>query len=182
MADTHRDDVARLDLQTIVGRRLREQRLVRGASLRDTATGAGISPGHLSEIENGNSHASLPVLLRLCRALHLPIAELLPRLGGRRIRESTATTKRLGVRRLSHPELELRIDRVALPAGGEHVDHVDDDDDVFVFVVSGSCRIEVAGESYELAERDGMDVERANRIAVSTADGVTILLVRAGRR
>jgi hypothetical protein len=45
MADTHRDDVARLDLQTVVGSRLREQRRKRRTSLRDTATGAGISPG-----------------------------------------------------------------------------------------------------------------------------------------
>ena len=182
MAETHRDDVARLDLQTIVGSRLREQRLARGASLRDTATGAGISPGHLSEIENGNSHASLPVLLRLCRALHLPIAELLPRLGGRRIHESVVTADRPGVRRLSHPELELRIDRIVLAAGGEHVDALSDGDDVFVFVVSGSCRVEIAGVTYELAERDGMDVERANRITVGTDSGVTVLLVRAGRR
>ena len=103
MAETPRDDVARLDLQTIVGSRLREQRMARGASLRDTATGAGISPGHLSEIENGNSHASLPVLLRLCRALHLPIAELLPRHGGRRIHESVVKADLTGGRRLSHP-------------------------------------------------------------------------------
>jgi transcriptional regulator with XRE-family HTH domain len=182
MAETHRDDVARLDLQTIVGSRLREQRLARGASLRDTATGAGISPGHLSEIENGNSHASLPVLLRLCRALHLPIAELLPRLGGRRIRETVVTADRPGVRRLSHAELELRVDRVVLAAGGKHVDLVDDGDDVFIFVVAGSCRVELAGNSYDLAERDGLDVERASRVDVSSRGGVTALLVRAGRR
>ena len=182
MAETHRDDVARLDLQTIVGSRLREQRIARGLSLRDTATGAGISPGHLSEIENGNSHASLPVLLRLCRALHLPVAELLPRLGGRRIRETVVTADRPGVERLSHPELELRIDRVVLAAGGEHDDLVSDGDDVFVFVVSGSCRVEIAGATYELDERDGMDVERGNRIAVSSGRGVTLLLVRGGRR
>jgi transcriptional regulator with XRE-family HTH domain len=181
-AESHREDVARLDLQTIVGSRLREQRLARGTSLRDTATGAGISPGHLSEIENGNSHASLPVLLRLCRALHLPIAELLPRLGGRRIRESLVTADRPGAQRVSHPELELRIDRVVLAPGGEHLDAVDDGDDVFVFVVSGSCHVEIAGVAYELAARDGMDVERASRIAVSSSGGGTVLLVRAGRR
>jgi transcriptional regulator with XRE-family HTH domain len=182
MADTHRDDVARLDLQTVVGSRLREQRLNRGASLRDTATGAGISPGHLSDIENGNSHASLPVLLRLCRALHLPVADLLPRLGGRRIRESSVKADRSGTERLSHPELELRVDRIVVAAGDEHREAVDAGDDVFLFVVSGACHVGVAGVTYNLEQRDAMDVERATQLDIRSAEGVTILITRASRR
>ena len=182
MADTHRDDVARLDLQTLVGSRLREQRLTRRASLRDTATGAGISPGHLSAIENGNSHASLPVLLRLCRALHLPIADLLPRLGGRRIRETVVTADRPGSQRLSHPELQLRVDRIVMAAGSKRVETVDAGDDVFLFVVSGSCHIVIAGIAYDLDHGDAMDVERASELKVRSADGVILLLTRAARR
>jgi hypothetical protein len=83
------------------------------------------------------------------------------------------------VRRLSHSQLELRIDRLVLAAGGHHVD---DGDDVFVFVVSGSCRIEIAGVAYELDHRDAIDVERAGRLDIGSTDGVTALLVRAGRR
>lgn len=182
MADTHRDDVARLDLQHEVGSRLREQRAARGASLRDIAAGAGISAGHLSDIEQGNSHASLPVLLRLCRALHLPIADLLPRLGGRRVRESVIAGERPGQERLSHPELELRIDRLVLAAGHDVVDEVEPDDDVFVFVVAGSCEIVIADMVHELATGDGIDVERASQLAVRTVDGATLLLTRASRR
>ncbi len=182
MADTHRDDVARLDLQTIVGSRLREQRLRRRTSLRDTATGAGISPGHLSDIENGNSHASLPVLLRLCRALHLPIADLLPRLGGRRIRETVVTADRPGSHRLSHPELELRVDRIVLAAGGKRVETVGAGDDVFLFVIAGSCHVVIAGIAYDLDHGDAVDVERASQIEIRSADGVTVLLTRATRR
>jgi transcriptional regulator with XRE-family HTH domain len=182
MADTHRDDVARLDLQTVVGSRLREQRRKRRTSLRDTATGAGISPGHLSDIENGNSHASLPVLLRLCRALHLPIADLLSRLGGRRIRETVVTADRPGSHRLSHPELEMRVDRIVMATGGEHTEAVDDGDDVFVYVVAGACQVVVAGTTYDLDEGDAMDVERVAQLDLRTAGGVTLLLTRAGRR
>ena len=182
MADTHRDDVARLDLQTVIGNRLREQRLNRGASLRDTATGAGISPGHLSDIENGNSHASLPVLLRLCRALHLPVADLLPRLGGRRIRESTVNADRAGSEHLSHPELELRVDRVALAAGDERRETVEAGDDVFVFVVSGACHVGIGDVIYHLEQRDALDVERTTHLDIRSTDGVTILLTRASRR
>jgi transcriptional regulator with XRE-family HTH domain len=182
MADTHRGDVARLDLQTIVGSRLREQRLRRRTSLRDTATGAGISPGHLSDIENGNSHASLPVLLRLCRALHLPIADLLPRLGGRRIRETVVTSNQAGSHRLSHPELELRVDRIVLAAGGKRVETVGTGDDVFLFVISGSCNVVIAGIAYDLDHGDATDVERASELEIRSADGVTVLLTRAARR
>jgi XRE family transcriptional regulator, stress-response regulator len=181
MAEKHRDDVARLDLQTIVGSRLREQRLLRGASLRDTAIAAGISPGHLSDIENGNSHASLPTLLRLCRALHLPIADLLPRLGGRRIRETVVTAERPGSHRLSHRHLELRVDRVVIEPGGEHRNKIADDD-MFAFIVAGSCRVAVAGVDYDLGAGDGVDIERAGDISIGSADGATVLLVRAGRR
>jgi transcriptional regulator with XRE-family HTH domain len=181
MADTHRDDVARLDLQTVVGSRLREQRIDRGASLRDTATGAGISPGHLSDIENGNSHASLPVLLRLCRALHLPVADLLPRLGGRRIRETSVKTDGVGSERLSHPELELRIDRIALAAGNERHVVIDAGDDVLLFVVSGACRVDIAGNMYDLGQRDAIDVERTTHLDIRSTEAVTILLIRASR-
>lgn len=182
MADTHRDDVARLDLQHEVGTRLREQRVARAASLRDIAAGAGISASHLSDIENGNSHASLPVLLRLCRSLHLPIADLLPRLGGRRIRESVITADRPGQERLSHPELELRIDRLVLAAGGHVNDEVEPDDDVFVFVVDGTCEVVIADIVYALAPGDGIDVERASQLDLRSAGGVTTLLIRASRR
>jgi len=182
MADSHREGVARLDLQTGVGTRLREQRLAREVSLRDTAVGAGISPGHLSDIENGNSHASLPVLLRLCRALHLPIADLLPRLGGQRIRETAVIADAPGAERLSHPELELRVDRVVMAAGDDRVETVDSDDDVFVFVVAGSCRVVVGAVPYDLDQRDSLDIERAAEIRIQGLTGATILLIRAGRR
>jgi len=182
MADTHRDDVARLDLQHEIGTRLREQRQARGASLRDIAAGAGISAGHLSDIEKGNSHASLPVLLRLCRALHLPIAELLPRLGGRRVRESVISGERPGLERVSHPELELRVDRLVLAAGGHVVDDVATDDDVFVFVVQGACDVVIADRVYDLAPGDGIDVERASQLDLRSVHGATVLLTRASRR
>ena len=182
MSDTHRDDVARLDLQHEVGSRLREQRVARGTALRDIAAGAGISAGHLSDIENGNSHASLPVLLRLCRALHLPIADLLPRLGGRRIRESVISGDRPGTERLSHPELELRIDRLVLAAGDDVPDEIDPDDDVYVFVVEGQCEVVIAEIVYALGPGDGVDVERATRLDLRSAGGATMLLIRTSRR
>lgn len=125
-------------------------------------------------------HASLPVLLRLCRALHLPIADLLPRLGGPRIRETAVIADAPGAERLSHPELELRVDRVVLAADGERAEAVDTDDDVFVFVVLGSCRVIVGAVGYDLEPRDSLDIERATEIHLRSELGATILLVRGG--
>ena len=178
-----REDVDRLGLPAVIGSRLREHRRRRRVSLRDAAERAGISQGHLSDIEQGNSHASLPVLVRLCRALQLPIADLLPRLGGTRVRRSTVTARRPGVERISHDGLELRVDRVSMPRGGTVVRlAVDPGDDVFVFVVDGSCTVSVAGSVHRLERHDSVDAERVDAIAIDSERGAALLVVRAARR
>lgn len=176
------DDVDRDDLASVIGGRLRDHRRRRRLTLRDTAERVGISPGHLSDIEQANSHASLGVLVRLCRALQLPIAELLPRLGGPRVRQSSASDAREGVTRISHDGLELRVDRVVLRLGGSvHVD-VDHRDDAFVFVTGGSCEVTIGTTAYVLDRHDSLDAERVDGVTVTTADGVSALVVRARRR
>jgi transcriptional regulator with XRE-family HTH domain len=177
-----RDDVDQLGLPAIIGSRLREHRRRRRVSLRDTAERAGISQGHLSDIEHGNSHASLPVLVRLCRALQLPIAELLPRLGGARVLRSTSTARRPGVERISHGGLELRVDRVTMRRGGSVRFAVDPSDDVFLFVVDGSCTASVAGSVHQLERHDAVDAERVEAIAIDSERGAALLVVRATRR
>jgi transcriptional regulator with XRE-family HTH domain len=177
-----REDTDRLGLPAIIGSRLREHRRRRRMSLRDTAERAGISQGHLSDIEQGNSHASLPVLVRLCRALQLPIADLLPRLGGTRVRRSTVTARRPGVERISHDGLELRVDRVTMRRGGTVRVAVDPGDDVFLFVVHGSCTVSVAGSDHRLERHDAVDAERVDAIAIDSERGAALLVVRAARR
>ena len=61
-----------------VGGRLRDRRTKLSLTLGKVAVEAGTSPAHLSDIENGRSHASLPVLLRIGRVLDLPLAHPLP--------------------------------------------------------------------------------------------------------
>ena len=69
-----------------------------------------------------------------------------------------------------------------LAAGGKHVEAVGAADDVFLFVISGSCHIVIAGITYDLDHGDGMDVERATQLEICSADGVTVLLTSATRR
>ena len=175
-----RDD--RVDLQSVIGARLRERRVASGVTLRDAAARAEISTGHLSDIEQGNSHASLPVLVRLCRALHLPIAELLPRLGGPRVQRSALGAPTTGFEPVSHPQLELDVERVSL-ATGQRVELVaDPGTDVLLFVVSGECTVAVADARYDCGPRDTLDIERADTIVVDASSPLTILAVRAARR
>jgi transcriptional regulator with XRE-family HTH domain len=165
----------------VIGARLRERRVASGLTLRDTAARAGISTGHLSDVEQANSHASLPVLVRLCRALHLPIAELLPRLGGPRVQRSTLRPS-AGIERISHPQLELDVERVSLAIGGRVELVADPGTDVLLFVVSGECTVAVADARYDCGPRDTLDIERADTIVIDASSPLTILAVRAARR
>ena len=64
-------------LRVLVGQRLRRARTARGRTLRDVAAAAGVSIGHLSQVERGLAEASSEVLAAVCRALGLPLAALL---------------------------------------------------------------------------------------------------------
>lgn len=163
-----------------VGSRLREQRKQLSMTLRHVATEAQISAAHLSDIENGHSHASLPVLLRLGRALDLPIAQLLPRLGSHHMRRGSIR-EHPGEITLSHPDLQMVVTNVNLEPEDRHRMKVKANEDVFIFVVGGRCVIEVDEIRYELSTHDCVDVERSEAIEV-TGIGFTRLLICRGRR
>ena len=163
-----------------VGSRLREQRRQLSKTLREVANDAQISAAHLSDIENGHSHASLPVLLRLGRALDLPIAQLLPRLGSHHMRRGSVRDEP-GETVLSHPDLQLVVTGVNLEPEDRHRLAVRENEDTFIFVIGGRCVIGVDGIRYELSTHDCVDVERARTIEV-TGIGFTRLLICRGRR
>ena len=60
-----------------LGRRLREARLGRGMSLRETASRAGISPSLLSQVETGKVQPSVTTLYAVVTCLDLSIDEVL---------------------------------------------------------------------------------------------------------
>ena len=163
-----------------VGSRLREQRKQLSMTLRSVATEAQISAAHLSDIENGHSHASLPVLLRLGRALDLPIAQLLPRLGNHHMRQGSIM-QTPGQTTLSHPDLQMVVINVNLEPENRHRFTVKENEDIFIFVVAGRCVIEVDGIRYELSTHDCVDVGRATSIEAAGI-GFTKLLICRGRR
>ena len=141
---------------------------------------AGISAAHLSDIEKGRSHASLPVLLRIGRALDLPLAHLLPRLGGHHVIKGSLAPSP-GETVLSHPKLRLVVSNVNLPPGDGHLMTVDSEEDVLIFVIQGRCTIDVDGTCYQVATHDCIDVERASNIQVTATATSRLLVCRASR-
>lgn len=61
----------------VLGRRLRETRLRRGARLVDVAARAGVSPQYLSEIERGRKEPSSEMIAAVCGALGIQLGRLL---------------------------------------------------------------------------------------------------------
>lgn len=164
-----------------VGAKLRERRTQLSLTLRRVAETANISAAHLSDVEKGRTHPSLPVLLRIGKALDLPLAQLLPRLGGHHVRPGSTTFSDRLETPLSDPDLQLRATAVHL--GPERVWELeaDPEEDVLIFVVSGECAVEIDGTSYRAGERDSLDVEHARRITMRAAAPASALVCRGPR-
>ena len=64
-------------LRRLIGAVLREVRRRQGRTLRDVAEAAGVSLPYLSEVERGTKEPSSEILAAICRALGLPLADLL---------------------------------------------------------------------------------------------------------
>lgn len=165
-----------------VGSRLRERRDELGLGLREVAAAADISPSHLSDIENGRSHVSLPVLLRLCKSLRLPMARLLPRLGGHRVLRSTLDDAVSSEKQLSHPDLHLSVASINLVPQSSYQVRADADEDVFAFVLNGACQADIDGDRYSLGPRDAIDIENAVLVKFLARKGCRLLVCRGTRR
>lgn len=64
-------------LRRELGDALRETRQTQGRTLREVSASAACSLGYLSEIERGEKEASSELLASICRALDVPLSELL---------------------------------------------------------------------------------------------------------
>ncbi|MEM8922195.1 MAG: helix-turn-helix transcriptional regulator [Actinomycetota bacterium] len=159
------------------GARLAERRQELGATLRDIAAQAEVSASHLSEIENGRSQVSLPVLLRLVRALDLTISELLPRIGGQRVRGGSLGDLGPGSHTLSHDELELVVEYRQLEPRSSVLVENPSLADLLVHVIDGQITIDAAGQSVDLGPGDTFDSERLPMAKLTAAKASTALTI-----
>lgn len=65
-----------IPIEQKIGAVLRQHRLANGLTLNDVASGAGLSRGMLSRVENGRVAASLEKLERICLALGLSMSDV----------------------------------------------------------------------------------------------------------
>lgn len=62
---------------------LREERQHQGRTLREVSASAAVSLGYLSEVERGEKEASSELLASICKALDLPLSQMLSDVAGR---------------------------------------------------------------------------------------------------
>ena len=144
-----------------VGARLAERRRELARSLRRVAGDAQMSTSHLSDIESGACRVSLPVLLRIVRALDLTITELLPQIGGHRVSRASINDMSAGeAKSLSHEDLDLSISLVDLNGHAAYQIENRERADVLIYVLAGSVACDSDGTVVWLEEGDSLDTEQ----------------------
>lgn len=163
-------------LSEAVGANLSARRIELGKSLRGTAAEAEVSPSHLSDIEKGHSQVSLPVLLRLVRALDLTVSELLPRIGGNQAAVGSINYIDQPREVISHPELELCVEHRNV--GVEETVEIANPSlaDLHVHVLEGEVATAAAGERHILAAGDSLDSERLPSVELTGVRAAKVLV------
>ncbi|MDE0236172.1 MAG: helix-turn-helix transcriptional regulator [bacterium] len=162
-----------------VGARLAERRNELGRSLRQVSTDAEVSTSHLSDIESGVCGVSLPVLLRIVRALDLTITELLPRIGGHHVYRGSITGVSEGLSEvLSHQNLDLGISFVHLDKGDIHEIENSARADVLIHVLSGSVVCDADGTAVPLTDGDTLDTEQVFHHRLSASSQSRLLVAQ----
>ncbi|QDQ97648.1 helix-turn-helix domain-containing protein [Tomitella fengzijianii] len=64
-------------LREAIGDSLRRRRTTQSRTLREVSTSAQVSLGYLSEVERGRKEASSELLAAICKALEVPISDVL---------------------------------------------------------------------------------------------------------
>jgi transcriptional regulator with XRE-family HTH domain len=150
-----------------VGERLRTLRQFRRYTLQSVAARSGLSESFLSQVERGRSNASIASLKRIADALGVSMADLfepdgLP--GPRVLRRDERPALQFGIlgrkllltpRPLHHLEVFAGELEVGGSTGPEPYAH-GDSEELFV-VVSGTVRLELGGEVFELERGDSID-------------------------
>jgi transcriptional regulator with XRE-family HTH domain len=183
MARSAPDVTAEVD----VGERLRTLRRFRRCTLQTVAERSGLSESFLSQVERGRSNASIASLKRIADALGVSMADLfepdgLP--GPRVLRRDERPALQFGIlgrkllltpRPLHHLEVFAGELEVGGSTGAEPYAH-GDSEELFI-VVSGTVRLELGGEEFELEPGDSIDYRSSTpHRALNTGDELAEVL------
>jgi transcriptional regulator with XRE-family HTH domain len=162
-----------------VGERLRAFRQFRRCTLRMIAERSGLSESFLSQVERGQSSASIASLRRIAGALGVSMADLfepdgVP--GPRVLRRDERPTLSFGIlgRKMlltPKPVQHLEVFAGELEVGGstgpQPYAH-GDSEELFV-VISGTVQLELGGEFFELERGDSIDYHSSTPHRVSNS-------------
>ncbi|MEK7858683.1 MAG: helix-turn-helix transcriptional regulator [Elusimicrobiota bacterium] len=84
------------DTFALLGRRIREERKVRGLTQQQLADVVGMDAGHLSRVEHGKAVPSINAVKKIADALALPIAKLFADIPLQKAREDRGWARKLG--------------------------------------------------------------------------------------
>jgi transcriptional regulator with XRE-family HTH domain len=160
------DDIGAAELARRVAENLRERRKTRGMSLDDLARASGVSRAALSQVETNKSNPTVGLLWKIAVGLGVPFAELI---GERRTGASVLRRGDAQVLRSLDGKLESRplapagasplveLYELRLAARGSHASdaHAPGTRELLV-VLTGSLRLRVGDETYELAAGDSV--------------------------
>jgi transcriptional regulator with XRE-family HTH domain len=149
--------------EAALGERLRAIRQLRRKTLKEVATGAGVSESFLSQLERGRTNATIATLQRLSSALGIEVSDLFtsseerPRVLRREAREYVAWGE-LGGKALLTPKpfhsLEVVVAR--FESGGSTGDepYTHGDSEELLIVVEGEVHVQLGTDVHELAAGD----------------------------
>jgi|SRR6056297_929836 len=154
-----------------IGKRIKEIRKKAGKVISDVASGAGVTGGLISRIENGRTIPSLPVLLKIINALDVEVAEFfngMPHGNGAKYIVSRAVEKSpiekednaqgftyyyIFGKQLNSLGFEAVLLEVAPQSKREKVTT---DAYEFKYILSGECIYDIEGEEVLLKEGDSI--------------------------
>jgi transcriptional regulator with XRE-family HTH domain len=170
------------------GTRLREMRLQRSWTLQELAERSGLSKAFLSRLESGSRQASIAAVLTLSRIFNVSLASLFeselatePCVIVRAAETVERTAKGLVYAPLSNAGRFFNLQPMRIKVsisrrGNEHYHHEGEE---WIYVLSGSLTLSLAGRTYDLAAGDAahFDSRLPHRLIARGARDAEVLLV-----
>jgi transcriptional regulator with XRE-family HTH domain len=170
------------------GARLRELRLKRGWTLEELACRSSLSKAFLSRLESGGRQASIAAVLTLSRIFNVSLAALFESPLATEpcviVRGADAVEK--SINGLKYAPLSnagrffnLQPIKVTVPVSRRGNEHYHHDGEEWIYVLSGTLTLSLAGKTYDLALGDAahFDSRLPHRLIASGKKDAELLLV-----
>jgi len=149
-----------------LGRKIKQERLRRGMTLKDIEAKVGISATHLSEVERGKSSPTVGVLEKIARALGTRSALLIDAAAGVPVSHTTPAERRItfnGDRTMkteslsdSFPGSEVSILLATFEPGARHASPRGHEGEEFLHILEGTLRVTLGEEGHTLGVGDSI--------------------------